>query len=191
MSAAPSPEPVSGSGVAARGAFERLEQLGLLATRGLSALGLAGLMGLALMTLFDGLARWLLNQPIEGVRDLAAVTVALAVTCCLPVGLMERSNISIRLASHLLGARMGKLLDAVASLLTAVVMAAFGWQFLVFAGKIAKANETTWILKIPTAPFWYGVCAIFAIAFVVQLVVVVLELARLAGRFEHSVRSGA
>lgn len=191
MSAAPSPEPVSGSGTAARSAFQKLEHLGLLATRGLSALGLAGLMGLALMTLFDGLARWLLNQPIEGVRDLAAVTVALAVTCCLPVGLMERSNISIRLASHLLGARAAKLLDAVASLLTAVVMAAFGWQFLVFAGKIAKANETTWILKIPTAPFWYGVCAIFALAFLVQLSVVVLELARLAGRFEHSLRSGA
>jgi len=191
LSAAPSPEPVSGSGTAARSAFQKLERLGLLATRGLSALGLAGLMGLALMTLFDGLARWLLNQPIEGVRDLAAVTVALAVTCCLPVGLMERSNISIRLASHLLGARAGRLLDAVASLLTAVVMAAFGWQFLVFAGKIAKANETTWILKIPTAPFWYGVCAIFALAFLVQLIVVVLELARLAGRFEHSLRSGA
>jgi len=182
---------VSGSGTAARSAFQKLERLGLLATRGLSALGLAGLMGLALMTLFDGLARWLLNQPIEDVRDLAAVTVALAVTCCLPVGLMERSNISIRLASHLLGARAGRLLDAVASLLTAVVTAAFGWQFLVFAGKIAKANETTWILKIPTAPFWYGVCAIFALAFLVQLIVVVLELARLAGRFEHSLRSGA
>lgn len=191
MSAAPSPEPVSGHGAASRSAFEKFERLGLLATRGLSALGLAGLMGLALMTLFDGLARWLLNQPIEGVRDLAAVTVALAVTCCLPVGLMERSNISIRLASHLLGQRVGKLLDAVASLLTAVVMAAFGWQFLVFAGKIAKANETTWILKIPTAPFWYGVCAIFVLAFLVQLIVVVLELARLAGRFEHSLRGDA
>lgn len=58
------------------------------------------------------------------------------------------------------GARAGRLLDAMAALITAVVMAAFGWQFLVFAGKIARAGETTWILKIPTAPFWYGVCAI-------------------------------
>jgi TRAP-type C4-dicarboxylate transport system permease small subunit len=171
-------------------ALSSLERFGLMATRALSALGLAGLMFLALMTLFDGLARWLLNQPIEGVRDLAAVTVALAVTCCLPVGLMERSNISIRLASHVLGDRIGRVLDSVASVLTAVVMAAFGWQFLVFAGKIAKANETTWILKIPTAPFWYGVCAIFAVAFAVQVIVVVLEFGRLAGRFEHSTRTG-
>jgi TRAP-type C4-dicarboxylate transport system permease small subunit len=175
----------------AGGLLVRLERLGLLATRGLSVLGLAGLMVLALMTLFDGLARWLLNQPIEGVRDLAAVAVALAVSCCLPVGLMERSNISIRLAAHVLGERAGRVLDAVAAVLVALVMAAFGWQFLIFAGKIAKANETTWILKIPTAPFWYGVCAILSAAFIVQLIVVALEIGRLAGRFEHSARGQA
>lgn len=171
-----------------RGALQRLERIGLLATRGLSVLGLAGLMLLALMTLFDGLARWLLNQPIEGVRDLGAVAVALAVSCCLPVGLMERSNIAIRLAGHVFGQRVGRLLDATAALLVAAVVAAMGWQFLVFAGKIARANETTWILKIPTAPFWYGVCAILALAFIVQLIVLALEVGRLAGRFEHSNR---
>lgn len=174
-----------------KGWFSRLERLGLVATRGLSVLGLTALMVLALMTLFDGLARWILNQPIEGVRDLAAVAVALAVSCCLPVGLMERSNISIRLAAHLLGAGMGRLLDALAAMLVAVVMAAFSWQFFLFAGKIAKANETTWILKIPTAPFWYGVCVILTMAFAVQLIVVVLEIGRLFSRFEHSVRGGA
>ena len=168
----------------------QLERVGLMATRGLSAIGLAGLMVLALMTLFDGLARWLLNQPIEGVRDLAAVIVALAVSCCLPVGLMERSNISIRLAGHLMGERAGRWLDAIAALVVAVVMAIFAAQFMVFAGKIARAGETTWILKIPTAPFWYGVCVIFALALAVQLIVLILEIGRLLGRFEHSVRGG-
>lgn len=185
-SSAPAQPP---SPAACAGLLVRLERFGLAATRGLSVLGLSGLMLLALMTLFDGLARWLLNQPIEGVRDLAAVTVALAVSCCLPVGLMERSNIAIRLAEHALGARVGRLLDAVAALLVTIVMAAFAWQFLVFAGKIARAGETTWILKIPTAPFWYGVCTIFALAFSVQLIVLVLEIGRVAGRFEHSIRS--
>lgn len=183
MADVPSPEE------APRGWLFRLERLGLAATRGLSVLGLSALMGLALMTLLDGLARWILNQPIEGVRDLAAVAVALAVSCCLPVGLMERSNIAIRLAAHGLGARVGRCLDAVAAILVAAVMAAFSWQFLLFAGKIAKANETTWILKIPTAPFWYGVCVIFTMACAVQLIVVALEIGRLLGRFEHSVRS--
>ena len=55
------------------GVMRSLEKLGLGATRALSALGLTALLFLAVMTLADGLARWLLNQPIEGVRDVAAL----------------------------------------------------------------------------------------------------------------------
>ena len=55
------------------GGLQWLERLGLSATRALSALGLSALLFLAVLTLVDGLARWLLNQPIEGVRDVAAV----------------------------------------------------------------------------------------------------------------------
>src|SRR5918911_745207 len=52
-----------------------LERLTLSATRALSVLGLIALMGLAAMTLADGLLRWLANRPIEGVRDLGGLAV--------------------------------------------------------------------------------------------------------------------
>lgn len=168
-----------------------LERLGLSATRALSALGLSALLFLALLTLVDGLARWLLNQPMEGVRDVAAVAIALAVSCCLPVGLMERSNIVIRALPASRWPRISRALDAVAAILVALIMAAMAWQFMVFAGKMAKAGETTWILKIPTAPFWYGVSAILLCAVLVQTIVVMLELGRCWGRFDHSERSPA
>ena len=42
-----------------------LERLTLTATRALSVVGLIALMGLAAMTLTDGLLRWLANQPID------------------------------------------------------------------------------------------------------------------------------
>jgi TRAP-type C4-dicarboxylate transport system permease small subunit len=171
------------------GVMRSLEKLGLGATRALSALGLSALLFLAVLTLVDGLARWLLNQPIEGVRDVAAVAIALAVSCCLPVGLMERSNIVIRALPVALWPRTSRALDAVAAILVALIMGAMAWQFMVFAGKMAKAGETTWILKIPTAPFWYGVSGILMCAVLVQAIVVVLELGRCWGRFEHSERS--
>ena len=85
-----------------------LERAGLAATRALSGAGLLALMFLAVMTLADGLARWLANQPIEGVRDIGAVAIALAVSCCLPVGLMERSNITIRFVESAVGPAAGK-----------------------------------------------------------------------------------
>lgn len=165
-----------------------LERAGLAATRALSGAGLVALMFVAVMTLADGLMRWLANQPIEGVRDLGAVAIALAVACCLPVGLMERGNITIRVAESWLGPAAGKVLDAFAALAVLAVVGAMAWQFTLFAGKIARAGETTWVLKIPTAPFWYGVAAIFWCALVVQCIVVALEVGRCLGRFEHASR---
>jgi len=51
------------------------------------------------------------------------------------------------------------------------------WQFTVFAGKLARAHETTWVLKIPVAPFWYVVAGILWLAVLVQAIVVVLDAA--------------
>lgn len=169
--------------------LQRLERTGLAATRALSGAGLVALMFLAVMTLADGLARSLANQPIEGVRDIGAVAIALAVTCCLPVGLMERSNITIRFIESFVGPAAGKVFDALAALVVGAVVVAMAWQFTLFAGKMAHAGETTWVLKIPTAPFWYGVAGILWCAVVVQAIMVALEVARCLGRFEHSHRA--
>lgn len=158
--------------------LHRLERIGLATSRALSAVGLAALMLLAGMTLLDGTLRWLANKPIEGVRDVGAVIVAVAVCCCMPAGLMERSHVSIRIAAAVLGERAGRVLDAFAAVAVWGVMAALAWQFSVYAGKIARVGETTWILKIPTAPFWYAVAAILWIGVAVQAVVVILQLFR-------------
>jgi TRAP-type C4-dicarboxylate transport system permease small subunit len=135
-------------------------------------------MALATLTLADGTLRWLANKPIEGVRDVGAVIIAVAVSCCLPVALMERGHISIRVAGAWLGERAGRVLDAFAALAVQGVVLAMAWQFTVFAGKIARAGETTWVLKIPTAPFWYVVAAILWASVLVQAIVVVLEVGK-------------
>ena len=135
-------------------------------------------MVLAAMTLADGLMRWLVNRPIDGVRDVGAVIVAVAVACCLPVGLMERANVAIKVAGSIFGARAGRVLDALAAILVEVVMVALAWQFTIYAGKIARAGETTWVLKIPTAPFWYTVATILWLAVAVQAIVVISEAAK-------------
>jgi len=56
-----------------------LERVTLAATRALSVVGLVALMGLAAMTLADGLLRWVANHPIEGVRDLGGLAIAVAI----------------------------------------------------------------------------------------------------------------
>lgn len=162
--------------------LDRLEMLALRSTRALSAVGLTALMFLAVLTLADGLLRWLANAPIEGARDLGGLAIAIAITCCIPVGLMERSNISIRLLEGMAGKGVSRFFDLVASIAVGVVMVAIAREFWLYAGKLARAHETTWVLQVRVAPYWYCVAAILWIAVVVQMIVVAVDVGRLFGR---------
>lgn len=152
-----------------------IEQFGLRITRLISIAGLTALMFLAVMTLADGLLRWLANAPIDGVRDMGGLAAAIGVAACLPVGLMERSNITLHFLSSIGPPILGRILDATAALVVGVVYAALAWQFTVFSSKTSQAHEVTWVLQIPTAPFWYIVTAILWLSVCVQAIVIVLE----------------
>ncbi|HEY5900750.1 MAG TPA: TRAP transporter small permease subunit [Burkholderiales bacterium] len=155
-----------------------LERTTLAATRALSVVGLAALMGLATMTLIDGLMRWLANRPIEGVRDIGGLAIAVAISCCLPVVLVERGNITIRLGT-MLGQTFGRVLDALAAILVCAVLAAIAWQFWLYAAKMSRAHETTFVLQIQIAPFWFGVDAILWCAVLVQAIVAARDLVKI------------
>jgi len=146
-----------------------LERVTLAATRALSVVGLVALMGLAAMTLLDGLMRWFANKPIEGVRDIGGLAIAVAIACCIPVGLMERANIAIRLGKG----EFARLLEALASTAVCIILAAAAWQIWDYAAKLAHARETTFVLQIHVAPFWYGVDVVFWVAVLVQALVAV------------------
>jgi len=158
--------------------LDRAERLASLAATALAVAGLAALMLLAAMTLADGLVRWLAGRPIQGVRDVASLVIAVAVSCCLPSALIERSHITVRFVPRWspLG---GKLLDFIAALAVLGVLGVIAWQFWLHARNIAAAGETTWVLRLPTAPFWYLIDAILWGAVLVQLLVSVAQAAQL------------
>jgi TRAP-type C4-dicarboxylate transport system permease small subunit len=162
------------------GILARLERAALISTRALSVLGLVALMILAFLTLANGLLRWAINQPISGVVDVGALAIAIAVCCCMPVALMERSHIAFRLAAAL-SPRLGRVLDALAAVAVAVVLALMAYEFHLYADSLVASGERTYVLKIPAAPFWYAADAILWIAVAVQLIVVAVELGQLWG----------
>jgi hypothetical protein len=142
-------------------------------SRLLAVVGLCGLLLLAVMTLLDGLLRSLANHPIDAVRDLGGVVAAVSVACCLPLALLERSNITIRFLGGLFGAGAGAMAERFAALVVLVVVGFMARQFFVFATDAARNGDATWILNIGTAPFWYVVDAMFWIATAAQLLVTV------------------
>lgn len=167
-----------------------LERAALLGTRALSVVGLAALMLLAGMTLADGVGRSLFNAPIEGVRDIGGPAIAVAIVCCLPMGLLERGNVTIRLIENM-SAAAGRVFNVLAAVLVEVTLLAMAWQFYLYAEKLARGRETTWVLQIPVAPFWFGVDVIIWCAALVQAIVVLMEAARLGGQVAAHHASGA
>ena len=157
-----------------------LERVARVSTRALSVLGLFALMILAFITLANGLLRWLVNQPIAGVVDVGALAIAIAVACCIPVSLMERSHITFRLVSSI-SPRLGRVLDVFADIAVVVVLALMAWQFWVYAGELVASGERTYVLKLPAAPFWYVTDVILWIATAVQCVVLALDISHLRG----------
>jgi len=158
----------------------KLERVALIGTRGLSIVGLVALLILAMMTLTNGLMRWAFNQPLSGVVDVGSLAIALAVSCCLPVGLMERSHITFRLIDGI-SKPVGQVFNAIAAVIVWVVMVLMAWQFFLYGKSLAEVHETTYVLKWPTAPFWFGVDVILWMSVVVQGIVVALEIGRLFG----------
>jgi TRAP-type C4-dicarboxylate transport system permease small subunit len=134
--------------------------------------------------------RWLVNQPIAGVVDVGALAIAIAVSCCIPVAMMERSHIAFRVVSSMSPA-LGRILDIFADIAVAVVLALMAWQFYVYAVELVATGERTYVLQIPAAPFWFASDAIIWIAAAVQWVVVALDIGYVFGvvpppqRVEH------
>jgi TRAP-type C4-dicarboxylate transport system permease small subunit len=162
------------------GALARLERVAIIGTRALSVLGLFALMVLAFITLANGLLRWAFNSPIAGVVDVGGLAIAIAVSCCIPISMMERSHITFRMVSSL-SPPLGRYLDLLADVVVAVVLGLMSWQFWIYAAELVLTGERTYVLKIPAAPFWYVCGTILWIATAVQCVVVALDVGRLSG----------
>lgn len=152
------------------------------AARCLAVAGLSLLMIFALATLIDGLLRGIFHHPIDAVRDLSSVIVALSVASCVPLGLIERSMITIQVIDGLVGQRIARVLDAVAAVATCVLIALIAIEIGGYASDLVRSGETTWMMRIPLAPFWWTVDAILWWSFATQLAVVALDAARVVGR---------
>jgi TRAP-type C4-dicarboxylate transport system permease small subunit len=139
--------------------------------RAIAVLGLGLLLCLAVATIADGLLRYVVASPIDAVRDLGGMIAAIAVACCIPIVMLERGNITIRFVSTFVGPRAGRLADAVAALLVEAVLVGMAWQFYRFARQAGMDGNATWMLHVPTAPFWWIVDVLVWIGAAMQALV--------------------
>jgi TRAP-type C4-dicarboxylate transport system permease small subunit len=148
-----------------------IEKIVTGAANGVAVAGLTILLVLAVFTLFDGLLRAFANYPLDIVREIGDLVAAICGASCLPIALLHRSNITVRIFEKLLPPNGVRVIDAAADALIALVMIAMAWQFYLFGIKTARAGDVTWMLNIPKAPFWFVVDAVLWLGAAVQLFV--------------------
>ncbi len=149
----------------------RIERATKLLAQGLAVLGLGALLCFAVMTIADGLLRFFFARPIDAVRDVGGLVAAFAVACCMPVAIVERSNITIRFVSAVVGPRAGRIADLLAAVLVEIILILMTWQFVLFANQARLTGTATWMLRIPSAPVWAAVALVVAISAALQIVV--------------------
>jgi TRAP-type C4-dicarboxylate transport system permease small subunit len=137
--------------------------------------GLSLLMILAVFTLLDGLLRAIANTPIDLVREIGDMIAAICGTCCLPIVLLQRNNIVLRLFDRILPPSGVRVIDTLAAFVIEIVMIGMARQFYLFGAKTMRAGDVTWMLNWPKAPFWFIVDGILWVAVAAQTFVLIEE----------------
>ena len=156
--------------------MSRIEKIVVGVANGLAVAGLTLLLVLATFTLFDGLLRALANYPLDFVREIGDLVAAICGACCLPIVLLYRNNITLRMFDRILPAAGVRVVDIFASLVVEITMIAMAWQFYLHSVKTLQANDVTWLLNVPKAPFWFVVDAVLWVAVLVQTFVLVQDI---------------
>jgi TRAP-type C4-dicarboxylate transport system permease small subunit len=153
-----------------------IEKIVTGAANTLAVAGLTILLALAVCTLFDGLLRALANTPLDFVREIGDLVAAICGACCLPIVLLHKNNIVLRTFESFLPPAGARLFDIFADILMTVVMIAMSWQFWLFGIKTMRANDVTWLMNVPKAPFWFAVDGVLWVCVLVQAFVMVQTL---------------
>ncbi len=159
----------------------RLDRLSHRLAETLAIIGLTVLIGFAAATVLDGLSRSLLSSPIMIVGDIGAYVIAAAIAACMPLAQLQRANITIDLVGAAIGPRGARALHAVAAILVSIVMIAIARQIFIYAADTASGGDSSVMLGIATAPFWYAVAVMIAFAAAAQILVAWQSIARISG----------
>lgn len=145
-------------------------------SRGISLIGLIGLMILAVITVGEVLLRWLFKYPILGVSDVSRLVITIIAASCFPLVSAKREHITIHVLGSKLGPRANSVLEAFGAFVTLVIICLLTWQIWLYSGELATAKETTMLVRWPTSPWWRVTTLLFALCVPIQVVCVYTSL---------------
>ena len=143
-------------------------------------LSASGLFAIMALTFFDVGGRKLLDNSIPGSLELTELLMVVVIFGALPLVALRGEHVLFDSLDNYLSPAMLKLQKAVVHLLVAVALLALGWLMWKTGGQFAANGDTTAQLKLPKAPFIYGMAVLCSIAGAVHLVLMAYPPAELA-----------
>ena len=156
--------------------FDEIESRLSRISRASGIVGIGGLLVVAVLTVTDILARWLLGSPLAGIDDVTKLAIIVVISACFSA---ERRQIQIRFLGALLGRDASAVLDAFGALATTLMFVLITWQMGVYAGEVTQSGETTFLLRIPVGPIWWAATVFFALCVPLQAIVALSDIARI------------
>lgn len=158
------------------------------AVRALGGLTTLVILGVALAICLDVLSRWLFNTPFAGLYELSSLITAIAVSGCLPASLALDRHVAFKLLEQTVADR--RPIRAFASLAMLAFVIVLCWRVGVAASDYADGGQTSLILGLPVAPFWWFAVLVIGFAVLVQAAVAFSDLSALAKDHQQAGASG-
>ncbi len=145
-------------------------------TEAIAVTGFGGLGIVAVLTFYDGFARFSGLPRVDGFSDYAEVSYQIVIASCFPALLLRGRNITIRFLGRILRPRTAAWLEAFGALLTLIFFAVIVWQFVLLTADFQANHRVTPTIEMPLAPWWWATTALIALTVPVQAYVFVSDL---------------
>lgn len=142
----------------------------------LACAGALALMAVVALTVANAVLRSFFSSPILGADEIAKLLSLIAVVSFLPVSFFDEHHLEIDMVMRALGDRIYRIVGIGAAFLVAAFLAAMTWQVGLLAANARRSGDATWFLALKTWPWWVAVCVIMAVAFVVQVIVLLRQI---------------
>ncbi len=157
-------------------AIERIENAIRRASLATARIGVGLLLLQAFLILIDALSRWWFSKPIHGLEDISGLMISVIVASLFPAILIERQNIRVTIFGRFLKPKNAAWLDVFGHLILFIFIALIAWQFAIYA--VETRQQTTLILRIPTAPTMWISSAVFIACALIQGFVLFTEIVK-------------
>ena len=160
--------------------FDHLHSQAITFTDRFAAVGFTGLVMIALLTFYDGAARYLDLPRVTGFSDFGGLLFPIVIASCFPAVVIRQKNLTIRARRRRAGDSAARWADVAAAVAVLVFFALLGLQFVQMTLNFHAAGRTTATIEIPTALFWMVATSILLLCVPIQLLVVLLRLRELS-----------